>query len=289
MSCSRPISLFVTDVDNTLYDWVHIWFCSFDALLSSTSEISGVSRSLLEEQIRAVHQRVGTSEYFHLLQELPILRQVHGTTDYMDLYRPAIAAFRDARASSMRVYPGVLETLARIRDSGVPVVAYTESAAFYTSLRFRWLELDGLVDVLYSPADHDHPPGLDLREIRQFPDEHYSLNKTEHRHTPAGHLKPDPAVLKAIVQEFGSSPESTLYIGDSLPKDVAMAQAVAVNDAFAAYGSAQHRPEYELLRRVSHWTNQDIDRERSMLKRPAVTPSVTLSRFSELPELFHFG
>lgn len=47
-------------------------------------------------------------------------------------------------------------------------------------------------------------------------------------------------------------------------KDVAMAQKVGVVDVHAAYGVVQHRPEYDLLRRVSHWTADDVECERGL-------------------------
>jgi FMN phosphatase YigB (HAD superfamily) len=285
---AQGISLLVTDVDNTLYDWLDIWYSSFNALLDETVRISGVSREVLEHQMRAIHQRAGTAEYFHVLQELPALRDLHGTSGYIDLYQPAIAEFRSARARAMRLYPGVRETLVAIREHGTRIVAYTESQSFYTSLRFRWLELDGLIDVLYSPAESKHAPEVNLLGIRQYPDEHYLLRETEHRHTPAGHYKPDTEVLKSIVEEFGESMRSTLYVGDSLLKDVAMAQALGVCDAHAAYGVAQSRTEYELLRRVSHWTDEDVARERAMLERPVVKPTVALSEFGDLLDVFSF-
>lgn len=73
-------------------------------------------------------------------------------------------------------------------------------------------------------------------------------------------------------------------MGDSLFKDVPMAQDCGVLDFFAEYGKAQHREEYELLRRVTHWTDADVQRERELYQRP-VQATITLTRgFSELLE-----
>src|ERR1039458_4809081 len=102
---ARPrIQLLITDVDNTLYDWGGIWDASFSAFLDSVLEISGLPRGLVEREIRAIHQRVGTSEYSFLLQDLTILADVHGTRDYLSLYAPAIAAYRGARSATMALY-----------------------------------------------------------------------------------------------------------------------------------------------------------------------------------------
>ena len=67
-----------------------------------------------------------------------------------------------------------------------------------------------------------------------------------------------------------------------------MAQEVGVIDVYAQYGLAQHSEEYQLLRKVTHWSNQDVERERELLSRPLVTPSYTLQQFGELLEMFSF-
>lgn len=59
-------------------------------------------------------------------------------------------------------------------------------------------------------------------------------------------------------------PAEVAYLGDSLMKDIAMAQGAGVLDVHAAYGQAQNRPEYDLLRRVTHWTDADVAREAAL-------------------------
>ncbi|MDA2810664.1 hypothetical protein O4J56_08460 [Nocardiopsis sp. RSe5-2] len=45
------------------------------------------------------------------------------------------------------------EALGEVRRRGVPVVAYTESIAYWTEWRMRETGLDGMVDILYSSPD----------------------------------------------------------------------------------------------------------------------------------------
>lgn len=88
----------------------------------------------------------------------------------------------------------------------------------------------------------------------------------------------------------GDDRQSTVYVGDSLMKDVAMAQMIGVVDVYAEYGIAQQRHEYELLRRVSHWTPADVERERAISSQPHVKPTYTLEHsFAELLGLFTFA
>ncbi len=285
----EPIRLFITDLDNTLFDWFTAWHASFSALLSSLVELSGIPAETLETEIREVHQRRRTSEYSYLVQELPSLQRKHPGKDQGVIYRPAIDAYRQAREVTLRLYPAVAETLAAIRAAGTTTIAYTESLAFYTSFRIRTLSLDPLIDFLYSPADHDFPAGVSPTDLRSRPADEYELKHTVHRHTPAGVLKPDPTVLSAIVDEFNVPPRAVVYLGDSL-KDVAMAQKVGVVDVHAAYGVVQHRPEYDLLRRVSHWTADDVERERASAGEPHVTPAFELrDSIAELLDYFVFA
>ena len=126
-------------------------------------------------------------------------------------------------------------------------------------------------------------------QIRKYPAAHYELKFTKHSPTPKGSLKPDAAVLQAIIDKVGGAPEECVYIGDSLVKDVPMAQEVGVTDVWAKYGEAQHKPEYALLKEVTHWPAAVVERERQ-LKAHHANPSITLHHgFSELLTFFRFG
>lgn len=288
---TTDVSLLVTDLDNTLFDWLTTWQASFSAMVGELQRISGVSLDLLTEQIRDVHQRHGTSEYAFLIEEVAALNERgDDRATLLARYEPAIAAYRAARDASLRLYPGVHETLSCLCAQGVLVLGYTESLAYYSSFRVRKLGLDGLLDVLYSPPDHNLPAGLRRDELRHYPEEHHEFRETRHEHTPRGAHKPNPELLTHIIHSHGGRPEHAVYVGDSLLKDVAMAQQAGVHDVLAGYGRTQHREAYELLRRVTHWTDADVAREKELLKRSPVTPSHTLTNsFSELLDIFRFS
>ena len=278
------VSLLVTDLDNTLWDWVEIWYHSFSALLNEIVRISGIPRDQLLPEIRRVHQRVGTSEYSYLISDLEVLQKRHPGEDLQDVYREAIEASRRARHEVLDLYPGVTKTLAAIREKGTVIAAYTESFAFHTAARMKYLGLDRVIDYLYSPKDHDLPEGA-RDKLRRFEDDYYELKHTVARHTEKGVLKPSPKVLTQILAELGHDPSTTAYVGDSKMKDIVMAQDVGVIDVWAEYGAAQHREEYELLRKVSHWTDDAVQKE----MRVEVQPTVTLHQsFAELLEHFDF-
>ncbi len=290
---NRQVNVLVTDLDNTLWDWFAMWHAGFSAFLESLVAISGVDQATLEADIRLLHQANGTSEYSptFLLPQLSSLPG-HGepAESLLARYQDATHAWHSGRKHTTHLYPGVLETLRAVRECGTIVVGYTESQAFVTAQRILRTGLDGVLDYLYSPEDHDIPEGVSLEELRQYDDSAYVLALTRHFHTPAGAKKPSPEVLKSILADVNAVPASTVYVGDSRMKDIAMAQSVGALDVWAKYGEVQHLPEYDLLRRVSHWTDEDVRRERSIAKTKDVLASRVLeTRFDELLGMFTFG
>jgi phosphoglycolate phosphatase-like HAD superfamily hydrolase len=284
----RSISLLITDLDNTLFDWVATWHASFSALLNGVSEISGIPTSVLIPEIRRVHQQHGTAEYAFLLEEIPSLRSRYPASDMQVVFAKAIEAFRHARKATLALYPGVFDTLSTIRAAGCMVVGYTESMAFYTNYRLRKLDLDLLLDFLYSPADHQLPEGQTPEMIRRYPPEQYTLRHTKQINTPKGELKPNPTLLLDIINGVQGRRDQVIYIGDSLMKDISMAQRACVCDVWAKYGTAQSRPEYSLLREVTHWSDEQVERERK-LTASQVQPTFTLEgSFSDILDLFEF-
>lgn len=260
----RP-RLLITDLDNTLWDWFEAWYQSFSALLDGLVAISGVDRQILEQQIKDVHQRRGTTEYSNLVREVPALMEFAGSRDPFDVFGNALHAQNSARKHTTKLYPDVYETLGALKRRGVRIVAYTESGAYWTEWRLRHTGLDGVIDVLYSSPDHDLAAGVTTKDLRTGRYEGtYGLHSTEHRQLPMGVLKPNKQVLLEIVRAQDCTPAEAAYLGDSLMKDIAMAQAAGIRDVHAVYGQAQRRAEYDLLRRVTHWTDEDVAREAAL-------------------------
>jgi phosphoglycolate phosphatase len=271
----------ITDFDNTLYDWFHMWHQSFSPMLREIVAISGISKEELLPEIRRVHQRHGTSEYAFLIQELPSLARAFPGEDLSKVFDSAIHVYRSARKASLHLYAGVAETIAELRASGVLIVLYTDSLAYYTNYRIRRLGLDGLVDFVFSPPDHDLPEGVTSHVTK----EDVRLSHAKHLYLPAGVRKPNPAALLDIVRDVDRSRSTCLYLGDSLKNDIAMAQDADITDVLASYGSVQHMDEYELLRMVSHWTEADVQREKAMSQRD-IKPTHVISKFSEIKQFF---
>ena len=281
----RTALILVVDLDDTLWTWFDAWYISFSEFLSTTPALSGLAEIDLKRAIRPIHQRHATSEYSWLLDELDVLSQkVPAGVTVAEFFDPALHAQNRARKEATQLYPGVLDTLTRLRAGGTTVVAYTESLAFWTRWRIQQTGLDGLIAELYSSPDHDIPEGVDVGSRRTLADQDYDLRETQHRHVPRGVIKPSPQILQQILDDHGVAAADAVYVGDSLMKDVAMAQAVGAIDALAGYGVKTNDPRYKLLQEVSHWSDATVAMEQD--ETPGVHPTPTLVLRNGLSDLF---
>ena len=115
-------------------------------MVQEIHRISGVDVSALKRSFRKVHQAHRTSEYAFAIQELDVLETIDAglsPEERLKKYDSAIHAFRSTRRKTLRLYPGVKETLQRLRDAGVMVVAHSDSMMTYVSRRLRQLDVDG--------------------------------------------------------------------------------------------------------------------------------------------------
>ena len=238
---------------------------------------SGIPEEVLIGEFKQIHEKYGTSEYAFSIEALPSLRSKYGDVALANKFKGAIEDFRAARQSALRLYPEVLETLEAMKDKGCLLVGYTDSISYYSKYRVRNLGLDRVLDYLYSPPDHALPAGRVSKEI--------VLRRTTIRSLPSGEIKPNPKILRDIMDEVGATIERTAYVGNSLMKDVVMAQAAGVWDIWAKYGEVHIEEEYSLLKRVTHWPAETVQHEKQ-LSPEDVLPTNTLGRhFGEMLEI----
>jgi len=257
----QKVSVVVLDLDDTLWDWVGMWHACFKAMLDELVKMSGVGERRLLADFKEVFGRHGTTEYAFAIEELASLRAKDPGENLPEFYEAAIGAYRQMRRQVLKLYPGVREALDTMKDNGVLLVGYTETKAFYSRYRLRKLGLDRVLDYLYSPADDDLPADLEPEQVRYYAAERYQLRRTIHRHTPAGRQKPAPEVLLQILKDVGAETHESIYVGDKLVKDIAMAHSAGVTDVHAKYGDSHDSEEYELLKQVTHWSGAAVRRE----------------------------
>src|SRR6516162_6331474 len=209
----RKIDTLILDLDNTIFDWFAMWYASFKPIYDEILAASGRPQDEVEADIRRVHQTRRTSEYTFLIEELDVLREIRAREDIRTRFHNALETSRHGRDQSLQLYPTVFSSLWRIKNAGTKIIGYTESMRFYSSYRLKRFGLDGVIEILFSPKDHDMPAGVPLDRLRRFPDDFYELQVTKVMHTPPGELKPNPKVLREMIEMVGSSQTAAPMLG----------------------------------------------------------------------------
>lgn len=282
----QNISLVITDLDNTLYDWVTFFARAFYAMVDVAVELLEVDREILLDELREVHIRHHNSEQpFALLETRTVERKLQGKSrhDRYAFLDPAFHAFNKVRTAELRLYPGVEETLRAIVARGCPVVAHTEASIANAVFRLKKLGVLPHIERIYALEDvgQGHPDPQRESLIQDVAGRIRLLRPDER--------KPDPRVILDICKDARVSLDRTLYVGDSIPRDIGMARSVGAWAAWARYGTQYDRELWQKLVRITHWTQADVlSAQRAQETYGHVKPDVTLDSFDHLLSEFEF-
>jgi FMN phosphatase YigB (HAD superfamily) len=280
------VSLLITDLDNTLYDWVTYFAEAFTALIDQAEKILSIPRARLLDDFKAVHQQHHNTEHPFALLEIQSVAEKFAhlsRKEKKEALDPAFYAFNKKRKEKLCLYKGVSEALQSIQATGCVIVGHTEATVPNALFRLSSLELLGYFRRLYAiePPQFDHPDPQWL--IPQYlPNGFVHMVTTEKR-------KPNPFLLLDICSDLSVEPSHAVYVGDSLTRDMSMAIQAGVRSAWAKYGSDFSADNWNTLVRVSHWTDEDVKRERDLrTKFGSAEPDVVLHAYSDLLSAFQF-
>jgi phosphoglycolate phosphatase len=228
----------VTDLDNTLYPWVDYIVPSLEAMVASLVATTGLPRVRIVQALKAVYSKYESNEYPFAIQESGIFQPYEADFDSFNalVLRPAREAFRAARDRYLRPYPGVRETLDRLRARGLKVVGLTDAPRNAAELRLKHLRLDGHFDALYTLPGYPLPENVDP-EIRRKEEAGHYRSRTPVIELPHAAEKPSPDGLARILSDFGLAGGEVLYVGDNVKKDMPVADACGAVGVWAEYGT----------------------------------------------------
>jgi len=277
------MTLLITDLDNTLYDWVTYFASSFRAMVKDLAKVLDIDEETLLDEFKVVHQHHGSSEHPFAIFELPSVQHAFPGASRQDLLHElesAITAFRKAREKHLALYAGVATTLASLRDKGVIIVAHTEAVAVHAYYRLLRLDIVDCYRRIYALDGNLEPHPNPARAVELTP----PLGLI--RVIPRSERKPNPELLRDICRRESVEVEDAFYVGDSLTRDVSMAKTAGVTAIWAKYGTRYDANLWDSLVRVTHWTAEDVAREASLRENmETILPDYTIESFAELLDI----
>lgn len=266
----RDGCLVVTDVDNTVYDWVSLWAGAFEAMIATLVDQTHIDRDEWLDAAHIVHVRRGSTECPSLVADMVASAAWPARVNAARVAPAAAASYRDYWDHHLAPYAGVREALMDLAAQGHTVVAYTEGDVSIAASRVARMGLAGVIRCAFGRAP-----------LPQASVGAWSLVNTARScplavdFIPREDNKPNPAGLRSIIARCGASPAATVYVGDNLFKDVAMARAVGAGACWARYGTARRAADVALLARVAHWTASDTRAERGLTEH-TLGPDIVL-------------
>ncbi|WP_407215582.1 HAD family hydrolase [Enterobacter hormaechei] len=276
------MKLLITDLDNTLYDWVSFYSQSFSAMAEELSKEINVPLDILLSEYKVIHQRFGNSEKPFATLELPSVISYFGTNDKILLQKKltrVFSAFSSKRNHTLKLYPTVRDTLNILRERGVKIVGHTESLEYNSLYRLYKLDVIDFFDHLYTIDNHNlHPNPKNAKVISVKDDFIIRLSSAE--------SKPNPKLLEHICLTENVDIKDAVYVGDSITKDISMAKSIGMKAVWARYGR-QFAPElWEILVKITHWTDKDVEREEQLKESfSRVKPDYSINSFAEILDL----
>jgi len=272
----RRFSLLIFDLDNTIYDWYSAFLPAFYEMVEIASQVLNCDREIVLDELQQVHRVHHDVEHpFSLIETTTVQRVIRemGEEKVWSLLDPAFHAFNTIRKSNLTLFPGTLEALNIFSNRGIQLVAYTDSKYFAAWGRIERLGLSELFEKVYCRERGNSPlPRHRDRAMRLPP-----MGKVVQ--IPSHESKPNPRVLADIVAGQNQLMSEVGYVGDSLAKDILMAKRAGCFAIWAKYGAHTDRVMYERLIRVSHWTAEDIQREKNYaLEAESIKPDFVCER-----------
>ena len=277
------MALLITDLDNTLYDWVSYFAQSFQAMVEELSAVIEVPTEQLQLEFKQLHQKYGDSERPFTILELPSVLECFGDLPMPQLRRKLerpLRVFSQTRERTLHLYPSVSETLETLQKRGVRIVAHTEARTVNAFYRLRYFDIVERFTQLYALESCVGPhPRISAGAELQPPPGFVTAVPLEER-------KPNPSLLLDVCAREGVDPTRAWYVGDSLTRDISMARAAGIRAVWARYGTRRDPALWDALVRITHWTDEDVARENALQRQfNSIEPDDTIDSFGELEEL----
>lgn len=268
------IKLLVTDLDDTLYSWIGFFVPAFYGMVDELACILKKDKNSIIQEYKAIHQKKGSVEYPYATLLLPSVKVTfagYTQQQILDALDPAFHRFNSIRKNELRLFPYVQETLEQLKTTGTTIVGYTESAEENGFYRLSKLGIDGLFSKVYvSNSQYNRPDHIPLSEKTQV----------------VQGKKPNPALILQILEDEKVKPNEAIYIGDSLTKDIYMAQKAGVVSVLCKYPVWPKTEElYHKLVAITSWTESDFKYESELKVKcnsKNIRPDYTIESFDEL-------
>lgn len=287
------IKLIVTDIDNTLFDWVDYYANAIPPMLKEVESITKVPYAQLSKEASKVFTD-HSIEYPFVVQELPsVIEYCNHDVDRMlrEVAEPSRAAFKDAAAPHLIPYKRVIYTLDILSKTcpNIPIVALTDAPRYIAMWKLNKLGILHYFDSVFGledpmlPIDKYDRVKVDSDVLMKHIKKHSFDFKGKVRILPDEYEKPGVKGFKSILVEYEiEDPKQVLWIGDNVTKDVALGKKLGVVTAWAKYGATHSKKTLKSLQDFAPQDNLAKHSNMHVLEAESPQPDLILESFDEI-------
>lgn len=280
------MKLLVTDLDNTLYDWVTFFATAYHAMAAELARILDIDVRQVNSEFSEINRQYGTLEHpYAALQLKSVKHRFSGctTAEVGRALDEAFHAFNKSREESLLTYPGVEGTLDILSANGVTVVGHTEAPVINALYRLNKLGIAQYFTHLYTRKS--------APVNRPWPEK--SLEFVGRQPTvvtvPDSERKPNPRLLLDIASKENAIPSDSYYLGDSLHKDIAMAKEAGFVAIWAKYGTKYSQEKWKILLDITPWTSEEVTASQIKIIEKRARPDFTIDCITEVIDIILSG
>jgi len=271
------IKLVITDLDNTLYDWVGWFIPAFYDMAEYVAKVVNKPLNEVLREYREQNQRHINIEPAYSTLALPCVTQKFPQKTWAELkeiFEPAFKLFRGTRIEKLSIYSHVLATLQELKARGIAIVGCTDSTLDSCSKRLSQLKADKYFSRLYVWKNTFYCP---LTKPPTMPCEVEEINLR--------YRKPSPKLLEKICSDMGISPDQTLMVGDNLKLDMGMSNLSNIKCAWAKYGTLGIEKHMSKIDLISARSARMHARDKRILGNTTPTPDYILNSFGDILDI----
>ncbi|MEK9160068.1 MAG: HAD family hydrolase [Patescibacteria group bacterium] len=224
-------TIFILDCDNTLWRWIQYAGPAYKAMCKVLSGIAGKEFLETAAAMKTFYTSVGTLEHEGLVQGL----QKAGFFKHLPHFNLretillAQAAFSEERDRHFKVFDGITEMVRELQALDVRLLLLTDATRYQAMRRLARSRLEGFEKMYCMPAPVFEQMPEDFGATGRLPSIPYEELPEEKPHTDLERIL---GLTRAEIQE------RVVIAGDSVKKDVALAERFECLVAHAAYGLA---------------------------------------------------
>lgn len=260
--------ILITDVDNTIYNFVDFFAVAFRSMVHTLSKMSGVAESELYDGFRELYADYSSIEAPQVVAKLSCFSTLD-TAAISSLEKAARRSFDLTRKKHLVLYKDIDMVFSILQSRDVFIVAVTNSPLYQVSWRLG-PELRFLDRISAIVATDDHIMDSNLRDREKAARRRAQLErKLSFVATyPRERQKPDCHPFELALERLPFPVRNAYALGDNERKDLDPAKRFGATTILAEYGSVFEKANWDTLLRITPWTGNQIRSHQAAAKVP---------------------